>query len=264
MPRLILYRTDKRLIHPIADHVTNFLIELKWHRHVSGYELLPSVQPEYLDGDGQLRRDPEFWEHHTLLSARGRPARIAPCGEQKLSYEPMKNDELFLRFANVETPEDLLLFVSRFGPLTDSVDKAGYEPVDEILRHSNAFRSWLSQGAQTERALNNWAGKAGRRLGSLDIFIVRDPAIGAPRFQYRPPHLLSALWLQLMRGLGAGRAEGRNHAAGEREYRECLYCGNWFEVGAGSGRRLDAKFCLDEHRILFNRRHAAKTKGKRG
>jgi hypothetical protein len=52
--------------------------------------------------------------------------------------------------------------------------------------------------------------------------------------------LLSALWWQLARKL-----------SGDAKIRECRHCGEWFEVGAGTGRRADAQFCRPEHKVRF-------------
>jgi hypothetical protein len=69
------------------------------------------------------------------------------------------------------------------------------------------------------------------------------------RFQLRilPENLLDALWLQLAQTLASGT---NIHA--------CLLCGQFFEVGQGTNKRLDAKFCSDEHRIQFNSRRRSK------
>lgn len=32
----------------------------------------------------------------------------------------------------------------------------------------------------------------------------------------------------------------------------CLHCGSYFQAGPGTDRRLDAKFCSDQHRKDFN------------
>jgi len=37
-----------------------------------------------------------------------------------------------------------------------------------------------------------------------------------------------------------------------RNKRACAHCGAMFEAGRGAGRRADAKFCSDEHRVAFN------------
>jgi hypothetical protein len=52
--------------------------------------------------------------------------------------------------------------------------------------------------------------------------------------------LLSALWWQIARKL-----------SGEAKIRECRHCGEWFEVGAGTGRRADAQFCSPDHKVRF-------------
>jgi len=33
---------------------------------------------------------------------------------------------------------------------------------------------------------------------------------------------------------------------------ECAHCGNFFKAGAGTGRRIDASFCCDEHRVRYH------------
>ncbi len=53
--------------------------------------------------------------------------------------------------------------------------------------------------------------------------------------------LLAALWVQVGQSIGSGAI-----------IRRCQQCGELFEVGLGTGRRQDAKFCSDKHRIAFN------------
>jgi hypothetical protein len=40
---------------------------------------------------------------------------------------------------------------------------------------------------------------------------------------------------------------------------KCPQCGTKFKTGYGTGRRLDAKFCCDEHSALWNSRARSKT-----
>jgi hypothetical protein len=68
-----------------------------------------------------------------------------------------------------------------------------------------------------------------------------DPVTSTPLWRVRPSTLLDGLWLQF------GQAVTR----GSR-IQTCAHCGAWFEAGRGTGRRLDSKFCSDEHRIAFN------------
>ena len=68
-----------------------------------------------------------------------------------------------------------------------------------------------------------------------------DPQTEISRWEFCPSTLLDGLWLQL------GQAVTRGV-----HIRVCAHCGNLFETGIGTGRRLDARFCCDEHRIAFN------------
>ena len=67
-----------------------------------------------------------------------------------------------------------------------------------------------------------------------------DKLLGA-RFQIMPTDLMQALWFQLGEVL-----------ASNIKLSSCLQCGKLFEVGVGSGRRADAKYCSDEHRTLYH------------
>jgi hypothetical protein len=209
--------------------MANFLIDLTWQRHTLGYELLPAVE-------GQ----PE--EPFLSRSGVGQSQRIVPKGLEGMFYKPMENSGLFVRFAGVRCAEDLLDFTNKFGLLTAEGYRL-YDDVPDVLGHSANFRNWLLRKEDTQSRLSTIAGEDGIFLARSEIYIVRDKT-GAPRLQYRATTLLYALWIQLINAL-----------TGEREFRDCLHCGRPFEVGPGE-RRLDAKFCTDEHRIRFNRRKA--------
>src|SRR3954466_5503049 len=84
-----------------------------------------------------------------------------------------------------------------------------------------------------------------RRLTNLDVVLAADAKTGGIRMRFVPRCLLDALWLQL----GHVLQRGSEHRG---TFRECQHCGDVFEVGPGTPRRLDAKFCSDAHRIAFN------------
>jgi hypothetical protein len=204
------------------------LIDLSWHRDAAGYELLAEVE-----GEGA-----------TLLSAStAKPERIVPRGGKIIRYEPMKLEALCLMFASVRTPDDLLEFIEKYGPLTErGLDSKRGEDVEAALNDAAAFRSWL-EGGETEARLAVWAGSEGKRVGRVEIYIVQDPGSGTAKIQYRARTLRAALWLQLLQKLTHGRP-----------FHDCRHCGKWFETGPGTGRRADAKFCCEEHQVWFNRR----------
>jgi hypothetical protein len=208
-------------------------IEIEWQRDVTGYDLLPATRGK--PGEG------------TLIAGSANAERIVPRGGKLIRYRPMTLDRLYTRFASVRTADDLLRFIERFGPLTElGRSRDDGEPVLNALEHAEAFRSFLNYRGD-DAALASWAGAEGKRIGRLEVMLVQDAASGALCLEYRPPSLLSALWLQLARKL-----------SGNPPFRECLYCGIWFETGPGTGRRRDAKFCTDDHRVVFNRHKQTK------
>jgi hypothetical protein len=64
---------------------------------------------------------------------------------------------------------------------------------------------------------------------------------GTVAVEITPVRLLDALWLQLGQAL-----------SDTSEWRQCEHCCSWFPVGGNSGKRADARFCSDEHRVKFN------------
>ena len=189
---------------------------------------------------------------------------------------------LFSLFANVRTRDDLLEFISNFGPLTRGGFAVGDgkhpEPVpkgatwgDDVsgfLKSAGLFRVLLSNkkrprklasvfDSQVRAGLlaadkevaktvgeisvpprrNAQLGEFNRFVGTVDL--VSDPVKGM-RLRITTETFIGALWIQL--GL---------KLSGAAVFRECRHCGGWFEAGAGTGRRADAEFCSNEHKIRF-------------
>lgn len=84
---------------------------------------------------------------------------------------------------------------------------------------------------------NAQLGEFNRFVGTVDL--VSDPVKGM-RLRITTETFIGALWIQL--GL---------KLSGAAVFRECRHCGGWFEAGAGTGRRADAEFCSNEHKIRF-------------
>jgi len=209
------------------------IIDLDWYRDAAGYELLPEVPAP--PGAG-------------VLNLGWKPLRIVPRGGRLISYKPLESDQLYARFAGIHTAEEALAFINKFGALTDrGADPEIGEDVSVVLKGATAFRSFLSYGEEHESELASWAGLEGKRIGRLDLVLARHPASGNLRLKLVPATLLAGLWLQLAQRI-----------SGARPFRECPYCKTWFETGPGTGRRLDAIFCTDDHRVLFNSRKRAK------
>jgi hypothetical protein len=211
--------------------MSDFLRDFEWRRDSKGYrfeKILGPLKP-LSDRVYSMKRE---------LGVRRK-------GGQLRVYRPLAEvDTLYLIFAALRTSEDVLNFVERFGSLTrygESLDKEGGDIVRVVLDQAAFFRDWLRAGSEKRSEL---AKKVNQRLnkiseGLIASFVV--DAKGMVRLQVTPYDLLGGLWIQLALKL-----------SGQTTIRPCLHCGHWFEAGIRSGRRADAKFCSDEHRIAFN------------
>jgi hypothetical protein len=211
-------------------------IDLEWRRDAKGYLLKESRAPKAYAADDE-----------TSLLARdwGSPKRIVPKGGNLIFDRPLaKNDHLFLYFAKEGTePSGLLKFINAFGPLTRSgFDCDRGEEVPRLVSHAAAMRGWIDAVRDERRAsLPDSIGPDGLKLGTLVAEVVIDPITQAPRLRLRVNDLLTGLWVQLGQKM-----------TGSARFQRCLQCRGMFETGPGTGRRLDAKFCTDAHRIAFN------------
>ena len=202
--------------------MAQLVIEFDWARDPKGYHLVETVRPMRVirNGKGQAPKD---FEHSRPLST---------------------TDSLFRIFANIATsPQGVLEFVERFGPLThDGGDPKIGDDVNLVISNANHMRQLLrySSGLQKGPHLPLNRHQA-TRSSLIHAQVIWDPATKAPKWILCPATLLDALWLQLGQALTSG---GR--------ISQCQHCGSWFEAGRKTGRRLDSKFCCDEHRSAFN------------
>lgn len=211
-------------------------IDFEWWRCPTGYE---GVHEPWRGGNDGLVAHPtgiRVLPQHIMERARyliRRPGPLEP-------YRPLERFAGLARIfaSDVKKPGDVVRFAMKFGPLT----REGLEPdigesVDETIIHAEAMREFLDSVADGKRLVEIQANP----LSNIEAALAVDPLTSRPRLRLRPASLRDALWLQLAQAL-----------SGDAPLRQCAHCGLWFEVGRQSGRRLDAKFCSDEHRIAFN------------
>jgi len=199
---------------------------------------------------------------------------ILPNSDRREWCEPLTGEEYLIFAKTAGTPEGALNFVWRYGPVTalTPVIADRVEAITKSARDMNRFIGAI----QTEPRANT--GASGGRDGpivagirpvrdieaprseklrdallpaslvSIDLAFIWDPAKRAPTWSFRPNNLNAALWLQF------GQAMMRGQLC------LCPHCGDWFETGFGTGRRKDARFCCDEHRVAFN--SLKRSKGK--
>jgi hypothetical protein len=203
---------------------------------------LPTIQLDWW-------KDPKGYH----LAEIGRLLRVVRNGDtrNKLVFcRPLdSSDTLFRTFANTATtPEGVLAFVQRFGPLTVFGHDQG-DLVDEVIRRAANMRDtlkWLSP--QPRRRLAGKKSFFGAGV-TLHAWLDWDPVSNSPVWKFRPATLGDGLWLQFAQSVTRGV-----------HIQTCMHCADLFETGPGTGRRLDAKFCSDEHRIAFNSLKRSKEK----
>jgi hypothetical protein len=235
------------------------LIDFDWQRlaNPQGYQLVtrrlkapihyhrPSrrPQPDLFEMRGQWGLAYHPLGVTVLRSQKGkahRPAYITATSSNFESYRPLEIESLFLEFATLHTTEDVLDFVKKFGALTrvGPQIKQG-ELVEGVLEHSRAMRELLEMVGRGY--IGTLAATQYNPFSELEVSLAQDPTSGLPIQRYVPSSLLDALWLQAVQALQGGTV-----------VRQCHHCGHPFKAGIGTGRRLDAKFCSEEHKITFH------------
>lgn len=149
---------------------------------------------------------------------------------------------LYSEFARVKDSRTALEFVNHFAPLTSDGFRPKGERVSTILGHARKLRRYLDVYSQKHpKLLLELIGLPGEPLGTLDLAL--KPNFRAKRMEMWsvPKDLITLIWIQF----GTAVTGGVRITA-------CEHCSSLFESGPGTGRRLDAQFCSDEHRIAFN------------
>ena len=235
-------------------------ISLEWWRDALGYRIEEATPPPELPRNmlrTLLAGYPEFTPGVTLpelwRASRpadlGNPERIVPNGGTRTPYRPSETiDLIFCEFVSTDpTAEGLRDFMNRFGPLT----RPGLDPeVGEPVKDATEFLAFLTEfidawGEETKsvrkRALAKVLGTDGLRVAGVEVRLVFDERTQAPRTQQVALDLETALFLRLFDVL-----------LSDTVLRRCKHCNALFTAGLGTDRHLNARFCSDEHRILFN------------
>lgn len=213
-------------------------------------------------------RDPKGY--HLAETGRSKTVRIVRNGtgkgpEHLPPFHPLAStDLLFAVFANgATTAEGALDFVTRYGPLTWDGCGAMGDQLNLVTFHAELMREvlrvWAGKQKEPHIPFRPSSQKSSRPLrvdphytgpsSYLNAAVIWDPAAKSLKWKFRPNTLLDALWLQLGRALTSAT-----------EFRQCEHCRQFFTAGRGTGRRFDAKFCSDEHRIAFNSQKRSREK----
>ncbi len=242
-------------------------IGFSWQRNLAGYRLvgpapgggnapliggLQDGVPEdgFLMGFREIMGVDRYEEHRERPRWRS-SQRIVPIAVEAAQleyYEPLERfPRLFTYFASIpKTPEGLLDFVNKFGSLSVyGTPHPDYKYTTEqwVDHFGDVVEYFLDMARIMEAMLSAPVVNKDLPVAGVTAKLSPDPVDGGLRLKLGVGDLASALWLQFAQHVSSGAS-----------LRRCHQCNTWFEVGAGTGRRLDAKFCSDEHRILFNSR----------
>jgi len=252
-----------------------FDIEFVWHRDAKGYRLAQEAPPEQIhslwpsledqfpaESSGAARPDdpsanvvirfPQGFQV-PAPAASDRPWFVVGNGDSLVPYPADQMlDRTFMDLINTRpSPDGALSFANRWGLLIGS---SAYEaePVSNISRIilvlNQILIAWSDPGkAPQTPLLETIMGADGFGIGAIEVHLLFDQLTRAPRTRFTVKNLWTALWLQLAKVLTTDGAI----------MRRCAHCNLWFAAGLGTDRRLDAKFCCDEHRFLFHRRKEA-------
>jgi hypothetical protein len=205
-------------------------------------------------------------------------------GGKLIPFSPFDgNDALFSAFASVTSVPSMLNFVEQHGLLHEpaygvqvsrgrttkitlggslvSLDEDGLsivgdspegEDVSLHLQAAKLFRAILDQSAKgwrrTPPTLAESIAEAVADEALGEISLTGDRRCGF-QMVLTANSLMDGLWLQLSQKV-----------ADQAGFKTCELpsCRSIFEVGSSSGRRADARFCTDAHRIEFNSRKRTK------
>jgi hypothetical protein len=241
VPAPALFVTDHFIIRNKATRRVSFDIDFDWWRDAGGYDLVLDCAQE---------GDPDEMGYQEWLASlvdgnaavrgliKGRGGGLVKC-------RPIDQDPgLYRRFARCTSVDSLLAFVNKFGLLTVDGKTGDAEAVTTGLSHAETMSNALSATASGQlAAFLTRHGQRGLAWSRLDVDLWFNQRTRQAAFRLKPPTLINALWLQ------CGQA-----ICGDARLASCGYCGELFEAGPGTGRRNDAKFCSNEHRILYNSR----------
>ena len=191
-----------------------------WYKDQKGYRLIPAKPLKLRKGQSML----------DVEAADIQPARIVRNGGKLERYQPLKIPNLFRKFIDVRSDEDVLKFVNTFGPLTHHGLRGTGEIVPAIIDQAENMSKVIRGGIFS------------MPLSKLNVSIVTDHNASI-RLKVSPGCLLYALWLQL-----AQAQSGPN----KTKLRFCAQC----DKPLDADKRADAKFCSDKCRVNYSRSQA--------
>jgi hypothetical protein len=149
--------------------------------------------------------------------------------------------EIFARTAR--TKDGLLRFIQKFGSLREcGLDSEAGDSVEDGVAQAKLMHGLLTAyTTRTKRALLSTVRQNEVRISKIDVSLFVDRPTESFKLRLSVRCLMDGLWLQFAQATSSGA-----------NLQQCLHCNELFQIGPGTGRRLDAKFCSDKHRVAFH------------
>jgi hypothetical protein len=181
-------------------------------------------------------------------------SRIVWPGGPLQTYRPLDfGKEILSQFVTLRSSADALKFVNLWGLLSrdrEPLDWAAGESVEQILGYARMMDSVYQAHARGGAgAVARYFGADGALSFYMSVEIAASESGRGVRFRYKPPSLIAAITLQCGLLIFGGAA-----------FRFCGQCGVPFICGPGTEKRLDAKFCSEEHRYLSKSKDRSRRK----
>lgn len=245
-------------------------LEFEWGRDTLGYAVTdaelqlpfaPFAPPDLFSpptafGPGAKVRFPDSLPPPPpWLSPEDEKLRIVRNGGRLVRYRVAQDnlDRIFEDFVNIKDADGARNFYNRWGPLGENGNIEGRGEKVWFLglfisRMNQFIEAWSNPDkAKQEHFIERILGPDGFGVSDLEYCLVFDQQTRKPRRLLRIPNLFAALWVGLIDVL----------TNEEKVLRRCAHCNELFTAGGESGRRLDAKFCSDQHRVLYHRQKNA-------
>jgi hypothetical protein len=255
------FETDigNKLIYPVIGSMGQIDIEFEWERDAKGYRLA-AESPGPVNGLEHYVRFPEGFPEPEI--APPEKLFLVPNGGTLIRYRADDIDLIFREFVNTPlTAYAVREFANRWGTLLP-LEGEEAEPVEIALNTIAEMNRFVDAWVMPEtdkrdkplvmeeftgpltraRLLEEIIGPDGWDIGRLKARLIFDRRTKAPRTQVVIPTLATALYWRMYEMLTS-----------DTVIRRCGHCNALFTAGVGTDRRLDAKFCSDEHRFLYHR-----------
>ena len=216
----------------------SFTVDFEWAVDEAGYTWVPEEPADESDEKSA------FGEILSALYGKPiRPARIVRRGGKLRPNRPFERvNGLFLPFSkSATTAEGLVEFINRHGPMTREGNEASGEDAIIGIGHAQSISEFLRNYRLDRHSCFATFGEQGLGWSRVDIGLAFNLRTGQPQMKLKPSSLVNALWFEIAASL-----------TGDAPLRACRHCGEWFQTGPGTTRRLDATFCSNDHRVAFN------------